>query len=214
MATYERRGLLIHLTLVQQLHGQTIQNGYYFSNKDLFDDADLPAALTALIETFRVTVLPDIQFIQSQECVARSLIATTLIPANGPISETILETSQGVQVEPSLPSYCASILTLRSGFGGKSNSGRSYYAGLGQGFSTAGRLDAGVLTGLQNIGDKLLAFFGDAAGTSPFGYVIFSRKIGTNEGGSLNGLGISWVTQTIARIVLGTERHRKIGIGN
>jgi len=214
MAVFEPHQVLFHLTLVQQLHAQTMQNGYYFTNRENMSDADFVSVENHIVNFFNLFILSAIKQIQSQEVVHRSLVVSQLIPANGPISETILETSQGDQAIESLPSYCAAVLTLRSGFGGKSNRGRSYYAGVGEGFTAGSRLDGSTLTGLQNIGNQLLAIFGDASFNSPASYCIFSRKLGTNEGGSLNASGIRVVKQTIARSILGTQRHRKIGIGN
>lgn len=191
-----------------------MQNGYYFTNRDDFNDASTAASLQQLISHFQLFILPQIKAFQSQEVVYRAIVANQLVPLDGPIVEAVLETSQGDQADESLPSYCAAILTLRSGFGGKSNRGRSYYAGLGKGFAPGGRLDAGSLTILQNLGLQLLNIFNPAAGINPFVYVIYSRKMGDTEGGHPSAQGIRIIRQTIARSILGTQRHRKIGIGN
>lgn len=214
MATYSPYAMLFHLTLVQTLHGQTIQNGYYFTNRDYMNEDNLPAHLAALINDWKGYVHDFVKQFQSQELVHRSLIATTLIPHNGPIAESVFETSQGVQTFEALPSYCAACLTLRTGRGGKSNRGRSYYAGICADHCSASRLDSGLLAWVQALGDRLLLTFSATSGVSLFDYVIFSRKLGTNEGGSFHAGGIRQVKQTLARSVLATCRHRKIGIGN
>lgn len=214
MAIYPPLNILVHLTLVQQLHAQTIQNGWYFTNRDTYQDSNLAGDMGTLISHFNLFVMPHIKGLQSQEVVHRSLIASALIPADGPIVETILETSQGDQASASLPSYCSAILTLRSGFGGKSNRGRTYVAGISEGFQSASRLDGDTLTRLQNLGNQLLSSFGLAAGINPFVYVIYSRKLGVDGSGTWTKNGIRVVRQTIARSVMGTTRHRKIGIGN
>lgn len=214
MALYALRALSIHLTLVQQLHAQTIQNGYYFTNASEYDSINLANDMTTLVSQFQNLILPHIKVMQSQELVHRSIVATSVVPREGSIVETILETSQGSQVEQSLPSYCAAVLTLRSGLGGKSNRGRSYYAGICESFSSSSRLDGNTLAQLQNVGNQLLAFFGPSSGSSPFRYVIFSRKA---QGDGLSNNASLWhrpVTQTVARSILGTQRHRKLGIGN
>jgi len=214
MAVFERHSMVLHLTLVQNLHGQIIQNGYYFTNRDLLSDVGLDAQMGLLINHFQLFILPHIKNIQSQQVVYRALVASTLAPKNGPIVEVVIETSQGDQTFESLPSYCAAVLTLRSGFGGKSNRGRSFYAGICEEHHTDSRLDPSILTGLQNIGNQLVSTFNDAAGINPFVYIIWSRKLGDLEEGALPANGVRVVKQTIARSVLGTQRHRKIGIGN
>lgn len=175
MALYEPEQLSIHLTLVQQLHAQTIQNGYYFSNRAEYESANLANDMVTLVDAFVQLVLPSIKALQSQELVHRSIVATSIVPREGPIAERILETSQGTQVEQSLPSYCAAILTLRTGFGGKSNRGRSFYAGICEGLSASSRLDASSLTQLQSIGNQFISYFGNTQVLSPFRYMIFSR---------------------------------------
>lgn len=211
---HEPGQLLFHLTVVQTLHGQTIQNGYYFTNRLHMDEVNIPANLAALINDWKGYCHDFLKQFQSHHVLHRSLIATTLIPKNGPIAESVFEVSSGNQLFESLPSYCAAVLTLRSGHGGKSNRGRSYYAGICADHITDSRLDPSILAYVQSLGDRLLLTFSAASGVSLFDYVIFSKKMGSDESGDLNYLGIRKVKQTLARSVLGTCRHRKIGIGN
>ena len=214
MATFQRHATLFHITLVQQLHAQTIQNGYYMTNRDDLSDASFVSSMTTALDQFKTFVFPHLKGFQSQELVYRSLIMTTLVPRFGPIVEQVLETSQGDQVEPCLPSYCAAVLSLRTGDGGKSNRGRSYYSGIPQDFASASRATPDLVTRLQNLGNQLLSLYSDSPGFNPFTYCLYSRRIGDSEGGSPTALGIVVIRQTIARSVLGTQRHRKIGIGN
>jgi len=214
MAEYEPRQVLVHLTLVQSIHAQTIQNGYYFTNRDNMEMNDGANLLSQLISHFTLFIMPYLKQVQSQELVYRSMIASTLIPQNGPIAEQIIETSQGDQTFESLPSYCAACLTLRTGFGGKSNRGRSYYSGISAEHCGQSRVDPDLLTQLQNLGNQLVNTFGHLGGISPFVYSVFSRKLGIDESGDYISGGITPIKQVIARSVLCTQRHRKIGIGN
>jgi len=215
MATFEATKMLFHLTLVQTLHGQSIQNGYYFWNNNTASDTLIPSILSSIITKFIAGPLVKIKAFQSQEVVHRTLIATTLWPKNGPIAEQVLETSQGIQTSEALPSYSAAVLSLRSGFGGKSFRGRSYYAGCGIDFASQSRLDTSFLTALQDIGDQLLSSYFNSITANSSRYVICSRKLSLSEDGEFDSNFVATpVTQTIARSVLGTQRHRLIGIGN
>jgi hypothetical protein len=211
---YARHALLFKLTLVQNLHGQTLQNGYYFSNKDEMDSNAIQGSLVTLVDTFKNNVLSYIKAFTSQELVYRSIIAHCVVPREGPIVEEILETHAGTQTFESLPSYCAAILTLRSGFGGKSNRGRSFYSGICAGFGTGGQLDNDSFGQLKVLGDQLLNIFGDPNFFSNLNYVIFSRTLSEDPEISEVSDWTKPVKQTIPRRVLGTQRHRKIGIGN
>jgi len=211
---YATHMLSFKLTLVQNLHGQTIQNGYHFTNKDEMDSNQIQTSLVTLVETFRNNILPYIKAFTSQELIFRSIIAHCIVPKDGPIVEQILETDAGSQTFESLPSYCAAVLTLRSGLGGKSNRGRSYYAGICAGFGTGSQLDNDSFGQLKVLGDQLLNIFGEPNFFSNLHYVIFSRT--RSEDPEISDV-IDWhrtVKQTIPRRVLCTQRHRKIGIGN
>lgn len=211
--SYAPGQLIVHLQLNATLHGQTIQNGYYLTNGGLITDAQLNTSIQNQINIFKTYILPKIKYIQSQEVVHRSINLTTVMPKHGPIYEEILETSQGLQAYESLPSYCAAILSLRTGFGGRSRRGRSYYAGISAGFGTTSRLDADMLAGLQAIGNELITRYYATTSYSILRYIIFSRLLGVNQFGVYSAAGAVPVTQTIARSVLGTQRHRLIGIG-
>lgn len=214
MALVEPFQLVFHLTFVQTLHGQTIQNGYYFTNNNQWNDALTAFELNNKITFFRTQVLPSIKAIQSQEVVHKTLIMAQLFPHNGPIVEQILETSGGDQTFESLPSYCAAVLSLRSGFGGKSNRGRSYYAGISVEHGNGSLVELNILAGLQDIGNKLLTNFGNSSSPTALRYCIYSRKLGDQEQGRPTAGGLIPIVQCLARRTLGTQRHRKIGIGN
>lgn len=214
MAQFEPGNILAHLTLVQTLHSQTIQNGYHFTNRDSMSEASLPDLMAQLISHFTLFILPSIKAFASQEVVYRAMVASVLIPHDGPIFEQVLETSDGSQGYESLPSYCAAVITLRSGFGGKRNRGRSYYAGPVGELCSNSRLDPDYLAVLQNIGNQLVNTFGYLGGISPFTYAVYSRKGGDLESGKPTAIGIVPIRQAVARSILGTCRHRKIGIGN
>lgn len=166
-----------------------------------------------IIDRFILTVVPKIALFQNNQVAYRSVIGTVLEPKNGAQVETIFEVGGGAQPNESLPSYVSAVLTLRSGFSGKSNRGRSYYSGVSEDAHSTGRLTTDNLTALQDVGDQLLTDFGPVGTQSDGRYVIFSRKLGLTEGGLYNNLGNIPVTAVLARSILGTQRHRLIGIG-
>lgn len=161
-------------------------------------------------------IFPHIKNLVNTQVQFRTVLGTTIIPHNGPIAEQVIESATGDQPDESLPSYASAILTLRTGFGGKSNRGRIYFGGIGENDTSDSRLNPDTFDALQNIGNQLLAHFGPAGGYPFLRYVIWSRKIGAGEGSGPpdDPSGIRYVTQTIARSVLGTQRHRMVGKGS
>lgn len=216
MPTTNPHGLLFQITMRWTLHGQNCQNNFWFTNKQPQDNS--PSALSSFIQQtliyFESAMMVHIKNLVNTQVAFRALIGTTVIPKNGPIAEMVLESVTGDQPDESLPSYCAAILSLRTGFGGKSNRGRLYFGGIGENDTADGRLGPDTFTALQAIGNQLLAVFGPA-GSNPFlQFVIFSRKLGTDEDGDYIPFGIRDVTQCVPRSVLGTQRHRLIGKGS
>lgn len=218
MAIKNPNELLFLVTLRWTLHGQNCQNGFYFTNRA--DQDDSPSSLSSFIaETvaqFRIRILPAIKNLVNNDVNFRSIIGNTIIPHNGPIAEQVLEIETGDQGDESLPSYCAAILTLRTGLGGKSNRGRIYFGGIGENDTADSRLGPDTFVALQNVGNQLLNNFGPT-GSYPFlSFVIWSRLLGQDENNQppQNPFGIRHVTQCLARSVLGTQRHRMVGKGS
>lgn len=208
--------LLWHITLSYTLHGQRCQNGFYFSNRGSIDDSPgiLGAYTTGICSDFNTRIMPGIKAFQNNQVHYNALVCSTLIPHNGPLGELIFEVGSGDQADESLPSPIAAILTLRTGFGGKSNRGRLYFAGVSENDSEGSRLLPDSLTALQNIGNDLIGNYGESGSEGVLRYVIFSKKLGWGEEMGYIAAGIRPVSHTVARSVLGTQRHRLIGKGN
>lgn len=197
------------------LHGQRIQNGYYFTNNiSIADDiAALSTRATDLAVHFANNIYPKIKAFQNNQVQYNSFVVSTLIPHEGPIAESPVSVGSGDQPDESLPSYCAAIITLRTGVSGKSNRGRSYYSGVSENDHTAGELNPSAFTALEDIGNELLNRYGPAGSSSIYRYVVFSKKLGYQAGGIYSAAGIRRVIQYVPRRTLGTQRHRLIGKG-
>lgn len=210
---------MYHLTLVSELHGNQVQNGYYFVPASAHSSPDIPTELFTIVERFNARVMPAIQAFSCDDLHFIALICATMIPRYGPIYERPFETGEGAIPNESLPSYCAGVLSLRTGFGGRSHRGRSYYSGVGTLDSERSRLTASGFTRLQGIGDALLGGFAASVADNEFHYGVYSKKLGDvapppPQAGKLMTLaGFQPITQTIARHEIYTQRHRLSGHG-
>lgn len=209
---------LHHLTVRQELHGQTVQNGYYFRTNEGVTTGNSPAQVgNFIIQRFRDDVLPVIKLFANQELKFTNLVVSCISPKFASIVEFLLETSNGAQPDESLPSYCAGLISLRTGFGGGHRRGRSYYAGVSEADSADSRLDADALTALASVGGQLLASFGITNPTSLCHYGVWSWSLAVLDPVLQEynvDIAFTPITQCIARPVLVTQRHRKIGIGD
>lgn len=205
------------VSLNYELHSQLCQNGYYFlANEDHPNSPDPAVELTNLINQFKNTVYEAIRFFQNQECHYKSITGVTVNPSLGPIAELILETAEGIQANESLPSYCAAVLSLRTGLGGRSHIGRSYYAGVSEDDSANSRLLPDSFSRLQGIGNELLARFGDTNSGRFWTYGVWSWKRALLDGSRHNPnieLAFTPIKQCLPRVILGTQKHRQIGHG-
>lgn len=209
---------LFHLTVRQELHGQQVQNGYYFRSKEGVDASQSPGQVADfIIQRFGIEVLPKIILFANQQLKFQNLVVTTVSPKFQAVRELLLETSNGAQPDDSLPSYCAGLLSLRSGLSGGFHRGRSYYAGVSEGDCSDSRLIPDSFAALTSIGNSLLAQFGSTNPTSFCDYGIWSWKLATYDSGTETyntDLAFTPISQCIARPVVATNRHRKIGHGN
>lgn len=207
--------LLWKLIVNHTIHGQLCQNGFYFANRPSVEDdeATLASFAQAARASFVTRILPDLLGFWNNQVAVNSIHVTTIVPHLGPVHEHILETTTGFQTDEALPSYCAAILSLRSGLGGKSRRGRIYFGGLSENDTSTGRLGVDSFVALTEIGNKLIANYGATGSDTLFRFVIYSRLIGPARvnGGPIDG--VTPVTHCNARSILGTQRHRLIGVG-
>lgn len=208
---------LFFLSLNYEYHGQLCQNGFWFTENPAHTTEPDPAVqLADLITQFKNTVYLNIKALMVQEVHFRSIVGVTMNPHNGPIAEFIIESGTGNQSDEGLPSYCAAVLSLRTGVGGRRHLGRLYFSGIGEGFSETSRLTASGLSGLQGIGGELLTRFGHASGTNTWNYGVWSRLNslvdGARDAPNVD-FGFQYVTQCLGRVILGTQKHRQIGHG-
>jgi len=208
---------LFFLSVNYELHGQFCQNGFWFTeNLANVQSADPGVQIQALVNQFHLTVWPKMVEFQNNQVHYRNIVGVTINPKNGPIAELTIESQTGAQGNESLPSYCAAVLSLRTGLGGKSNRGRLYIAGVSEDFSADSRLLPDSLTGLQGIGDELLTRFGPADSLRVYNYGVWSRvrALSAADGPAPQvDFAFTQITQCIPRGILGTQKHRQIGHG-
>lgn len=206
---------LYHLTLMGELHGQEIQNGFWFIPQlvsPVYDDA---LNCFNIVEKFNARIMPWIKSFNSDQMHYLALVATTIIPHFGAIYERSFETSEGDYPGGSLPAQCAGVLSVYTGFGGGRHRGRLYFSGISEDDSELSKLGSSAFARLQAIGDALLSGFGDASAEDEFTYGVFSKRNGLIpnapplEGSHYSLLGFTRATQTVARHVIGTQNHRK-----
>lgn len=125
----------------------------------------------------------------------------------------------GVQDALALPSFCAGVLSIRTGFSGRTRAGRIFLPGIPFDDSVDSKLSGGAFGLLQAFGNTLLTVFGPS-GTNAYGRIgVYSRKLGVtrNPGPppslSYSTAGWTAATEFIARPDVKTMRKRLLGRG-
>lgn len=173
----------------------------------------------ALINDVKTLILPKIQAFASDDWTALTILCVSLIPRPGVLLEDRLGNATGFQPDESLPSFCAGLLSLRSGVAGRSAHGRIYIPGVPENALDSSKLTGVALGLLSDIGTALTARFGNTGSSNYARYCIFSRKLGVtrNPGPpptlTYSMTGAFTVSSVIARPEIATQRKRKLQRG-
>lgn len=172
--------------------------------------------LKNLCNDFAGYMVPAIQGFASDDWRAKTVLGVSLIPRPGVLVEVRIAEGTGAQSDDSLPSFCAGLLSLRTGVGGRSGKGRLYIPGVSENISSESRLEGNYLSILNNIGTILLTRYGSSGTAFIARFGLFSRKLGVTR--SLgppvslvyNMAGFMPVTTIIARPEVVTQRKRML----
>jgi hypothetical protein len=211
---------LYRVTLIGELHGQATQTAFHFmTNSSGNVNNNYSTELTDLVADFIANVVPKIQLFANQEWAGKTVLGITLIPKATVFIESRLANGTGTQPDQCLPSFCAGLLSLRTGAGGRSRIGRLYIPGVAEGLSSASKLEGSYLSLLSGIGAALLQRYGPSGGFPYVRYGVFSRKLGvTRNFGppptlSYSAAGFMMINSIIARPEIATQRRRKLARG-
>lgn len=207
---------LYRLNLIGEIHGQLTNNLFHFRggvNANMNTHAN---ELTNIHSDFITHMLPKIRAFACDDWKAKTLLGVSLIPRPGVLVETRIATGDGLQLNDSLPSFCAGLLSFRSGFGGRSGGGRLYIPGVAEDRSEDSRLEGDYLALLNDIGSTLLTRYGLSGTAFIARFGTFSRRLGvTRSAGppvtlnyNMNGFFPS--TTFIARPEIATMRKRML----
>lgn len=211
---------LYRVTLVGELHGQLTQNHFHFQTNASWNGHSLyKNELSALITHFVANLVPKVQLFASQQWAAKTVLGITLIPKAEVMIEQRIANGTGTQTDDSLPSFCAGLLSLRTGAGGRSRIGRLYIPGVAEGLSSSSRLEGNYLSLLDGIGASLRQFYGQTGSFPDCRFGVYSRKLGVTRSvgppPTLNysAVGFRLVDTIIARPEIATMRRRKLARG-
>jgi hypothetical protein len=211
---------LYRIKLIGELHGQATETAFHFAtNASGNVNNSYSTELTDLMANFITNIVPKYQLFCSQEWAGKTVVGITLIPKASVFIETRLANGTGTQPDNSLPSFCAGLLSLRTGAGGRSRIGRIYIPGVSEGLSSSSRLEGNYLSLLSGIGAALLQQYGPSGGFPYVRYGVYSRKLGVTRTAqppytlNYSAVGFQIINSIIARPEVATQRRRKLARG-
>lgn len=210
---------LYRLKLIGEIHGQTTETAFHFITRSTSTITTYAAEAQAIVNDFLASVLPAIRIWASDDWHVKSVLIVTLIPSPGVLIENRLAGGEGFQGGDSLPSFCAGLLSLRTGISGRSAHGRLYLPGVPEDLSSDSRLSGVSLGQLQDIGTALTTRYGTAGTFVNARFGVFSRRIGVTRNPGppprliYNHNGFFTVSSIVARPEIATVRKRKIAQG-
>lgn len=213
-------GVLVQINMIGEIHGEITQNAFHFLAKNTAEDfGDTLTECRALLTDFIGLVVLAIRTWACDDWAVKTCVLITMVPRHTIMLEERIANGTGFQGDDSLPSFCAGLLSLRTGRGGRSAHGRLYLAGVPESTSGDSRIQGSSITEFAAIGDILLARYGTGGTNHKWQYGIYSRKLGDDRdpgppphiehhiGGFLN------VIEIIPRLEVATMRKRKLHKG-
>lgn len=204
--------------IVGELHGQLTVTRFWIRGGDSSPASTIAAEIAGIRLAMFNTILPAYKNFLTSAWHGNHMLTMNLTTNPKVMIDEVIAVS-GDQDATALPSFCAGLLSLRTGFAGRTRSGRLYLPGIASGDSDASLLTGGAFGLLQTFGNTLISTFGPS-GSSTYGRLgVFSRKLGVTRvvgpPPSLTYSTAGWtqITQAIARPEVASMRKRKLGRG-
>lgn len=165
-------------------------------------------------------VIPAVKLFACDDWHVKTVVCHTMIPRHAVLLEERIATGEGAQGDDSLPSFCAGLLSLRTGVGGRSAHGRIYIPGVAESASSESRIEGANLSQLSDIGLVLLGRYGPLGTNDRVRFGVYSRKLGdTRELGPPPFIehhynGFFGVNSIVARPEVATVMKRKLHRGS
>lgn len=205
--------------IIGKIHEQITQTALHFRTLSTSPHSTHAAEAAAITTRVSQLVIPKMQVYASDDWQALTILTVSLHPRPGVITELGLNNATGFQPDEGLPSFCAGVLSLRSGVAGRSAHGRIYIPGTPSNALNSSKHTADSHQALRDIGATLLAEWSNTGSSNFARFCVLSRKLGVtrNLGPpvtlSYNMAGMFTVSSIVARPEIATVRRRKLQHG-
>jgi len=197
-----------------KLHGQDcIQVLYFSTNAEVNDNPARDALILALLQAVLACIVDQLLPAVTSEYTLTGIEGTEVFPTKGdPIFAAAPANSVG-QRGPTSSSVLATLISIRTGLGGKSHRGRNFWPPAGEADSNVSLIDPTVMQQLTDFINCIVGKFVGQAKTEQWTLGVYSRKLGPNSTTQWSN-GFTAATQMIASNVIAVMGSRKVGRGS
>jgi hypothetical protein len=168
--------------------------------------------LVGLMDQFVNTVFVSIKTWSNQQVHFQRLDGTTKLPVNGPVFTHVFQADEGLVPNDALPGFNAGIISWYTGFGGRSQRGRTYFPGVSEDATSLGILDANSFNDLTAIGTEMFTrFVASSPAVVCWELVLFHPTL--FHLGTPIASCVSKIAKFQARREVRSQRHRMLGHG-
>jgi hypothetical protein len=210
---------LHRLNVTFYLHGVNCLNTFYLRSKPNSQSTSLKDETERIISDWKVIIWPVYKLALSNECGMIAAVCTTINPLG--VAQTVASYvgENGTIASQSLPSMCASVISLYSAVPGRRTHGRLYVPGVPETESDSGVIGTTQSVRVANIATSLINRWGDNGSSPSVMGGVYSKANGvTRQPGPPPYLTYRtdthypW-TRAIVNTVIRTQRHRMRGRG-
>lgn len=186
--------------ILGKIHGQDTVNVLHFAtNTVINDNLERDTLILQLLAQILACVTDQLRGAVTQDWELRALEGTAIAPV---LSDPQLSAAPAGTVGtlgPCSASFIASLVTIRTGVGGKTHRGRFFLPPAGEANTTASLVDDDILTQLNNFLICLAGKFIGAGASTPWRIGVLSRKTFANSAANFDAAFTEATSLTVSK---------------
>lgn len=200
--------------LLGKLHGQDTVNVLHFAtNTVILDNPQRDLLILQLMAALLACVTDQLLAAVTSDWTFTGVEGTAIAPVLGDPQFSAAPADMVGTLGPTSASFIASLVTIRTGLGGKTHRGRFFLPPAGEANTNESLLDAGTLAQLQQFLACLIGKFVGAGASTPWRIGVLSRKLLANSAVNFD-VAFTEATSLTASNVAAIMGSRKVGRGS
>lgn len=200
--------------ILGKLHGQDTVNVLHFAtNTQINDNVERDLLILQLLTQVLACVTDQLLAGVTADWTMTGLEGTAIAPVLGDPQFSAAPANTVGTLGPTSASFIATLVTIRTGLGGKTHKGRFFLPPAGEANTNVSILDAGIVDQINNFLVCLAGKFIGAGASTPWRIGVLSRKTFVNTPGNFDAAFTEATSLTVSPVaaIMGS---RKVGRGS